>query len=160
MRAEVENNVENHKPIWEIKGMTCLIGFVRPHTTGISRWIGCSTCHTRNGILTRTQYSLKSKFLMRIYHILCIPLFLVIKSTITSEHKVKSSLSIAACNNQELTPSTTYTDYCITQVLHHRKIDCLPRSASLSSLCGPSSAKGLLISGSLLECLRGCWVQP
>ena len=45
-------------------------------------------------------------------------LFLVLNSTITYEHQVKSSLSISPCHDQELTPSTAYTEYSIYQVQH------------------------------------------
>jgi len=38
---------------------------------------------------------------------------LVLNSTIVVEHKVKSSLPISPCHDQELTPSTAYTVYCI-----------------------------------------------
>jgi len=66
-----------------------------------------------------------------------ISLFLVLNSSITSEHEVNSSLSISPCNDHELTPSTAYPEHCIWhQALHHPKIDCLPLPASLSSLGG------------------------
>jgi len=42
-----------------------------------------------------------------------ISLFLVLNSTITYEHEVKSALSISPCHNHELTPSTAYTKYSI-----------------------------------------------
>jgi len=82
-----------------------------------------------------------------------IPLLLVLKSNITQVHKVKLSLSLSRCHDQELTlstayteysihweqhtPSTAYTQYCIHRVLTHPKIDCLPLPASLSSLGRP-----------------------
>jgi len=85
-------------------------------------------------------------------------LFLVLNSTITLEHKVKSSFSISPYDNQELTlstatpckaytkysihwvqhtPSTAYTVYCIHCEMRHPKIDCLPLPDSLSSLGRP-----------------------
>jgi len=66
-----------------------------------------------------------------------VSLILVLNSTITKEHEVQSSLTISLCNDQELIPSTAYTEYCIHRVLHHPKIDCLPLPASLSSLSRP-----------------------
>jgi hypothetical protein len=42
-----------------------------------------------------------------------ISVFLVLNSTITYEHEVKSALSISPCHNHELTPSTAYTKYSI-----------------------------------------------
>jgi len=47
-----------------------------------------------------------------------VPLFLVHNSTIITEHKVKSSLSISPCHDHELTPSTAYTEYSIHRVQH------------------------------------------
>ena len=55
-----------------------------------------------------------------------ISLFLVHNSTIIAEHKVKSSLSISPCHDQELTPSTGYTAYSIHRVQHPLKMVCLP----------------------------------
>jgi len=42
-----------------------------------------------------------------------ISLFLVLNSTITKEHEVKSSLSISQCHDHDLTPSTAYIKYSI-----------------------------------------------
>jgi len=42
-----------------------------------------------------------------------ISLFLMLNSTITKEHEVKSSLYISPSHNDELTPSTAYTEYSI-----------------------------------------------
>jgi len=47
-----------------------------------------------------------------------ISLVLVHNSTIIAEHKVRSLLSISACHDHELTPSTTYTKYNIHRVQH------------------------------------------
>jgi len=38
-------------------------------------------------------------------------LFLILNSTIITEHKVMSSLDITQCHDHELTPSTAYTEY-------------------------------------------------
>jgi len=59
-----------------------------------------------------------------------ISLIPVLNSTITYEHKVKSSLSLSPCHNHELTPSTAYTMYSIHLVQHHPKIFSLPLPAS------------------------------
>lgn len=63
--------------------------------------------------------------------------FLVLNSSITYEHNAKSSISISACNHQELTRSTAYIEYCICYILHLPNIDCLRLPASLSSSGGP-----------------------
>jgi len=47
-----------------------------------------------------------------------ISLFLIHISTIIAQHKVKSSLSISPWHDQELTPSTAYTEYSIHRVQH------------------------------------------
>ena len=39
-------------------------------------------------------------------------LILVHNSTIITEHKVKSSISISACHDHKLMPSTAYSEYC------------------------------------------------
>jgi len=44
--------------------------------------------------------------------------FLVHNSTIIADHKVKSSLFISPCHDQEVTPSTAYTAYSIHRVQH------------------------------------------
>jgi hypothetical protein len=62
-----------------------------------------------------------------------ISLFLVHNSTIIAEHKVKSSLSISACHNHELTPSKAYPEHYIQRVRHHRKIVCLPFILTIAS---------------------------
>jgi len=51
---------------WEIRGTTCLIEFRRPRIGVITCRIKTRTCRIRDGILTRTQNSLKSQFLMMI----------------------------------------------------------------------------------------------
>jgi len=66
-----------------------------------------------------------------------ISLFLVLNSTITEKHEVKSSLSISPCHDQQLTLSPAYTEYCIHRILHHPRIYCFPLPASLSSLSRP-----------------------
>jgi len=42
-----------------------------------------------------------------------ISLFLILNSTMITEYKVKSSLSISPCRDHELTPSTACTEYSI-----------------------------------------------
>jgi hypothetical protein len=70
-----------------------------------------------------------------------ISLFLVHNSTIITEHKAKSSLSVSLCHSHELTlstaypeysihwvqytPSTAYTKYSIYRVQHPPKVVCL-----------------------------------
>ena len=103
-----------------MRGSTCLVWLGKPRISVITHRIGTLTCHIRNFKLTRTQNSLKSQSLMMISlpPSPLISIFLILNSTITSEHEVESSLSISPCNDQELTPSTAYTKYSIYQVQH------------------------------------------
>jgi hypothetical protein len=55
-----------------------------------------------------------------------ISLFLIHNSTIITEHKVKSSLSISPCHDHELAQSTASTEYSIHPVQHPPKLVCLP----------------------------------
>jgi hypothetical protein len=61
----------------------------------------------------------------------------VLNSTITYEHKVKSSLSICPCPNHELTPSASYTKYSIiprSKVSHSQPFSHLSADVVLNSL--------------------------
>jgi len=55
-----------YEQTWEIMGMTCMIGFRRPHIGVTTRLIGTGTCRIRDGKLTRTRNCLESQFLMMI----------------------------------------------------------------------------------------------
>jgi len=99
-----------YERIWDIRGMTCLIGLGRPCIGDGSRRIGTLTCHIGDGELTRTRNSLSPSFS---WWFPLISHFLVLNSTITYEHEFQSSLSISPCHNQDLTQSTAYTKYSI-----------------------------------------------
>jgi hypothetical protein len=47
-------------------------------------------------------------------------------STIIAEHKVRSTLSIAAGDDHELTPSSVYTEFSIHRVYHPTRIVWFP----------------------------------
>ena len=66
--------------MWEIWGMTCLIGLGRPCISVNIHQFGTRTCHIGDGKLTRTHNSLKSQFLRMICPI---SLLLVFNSTFT-----------------------------------------------------------------------------
>jgi len=133
-----------YKRIWEIRGMTCPIGFRRPCIAFLTCRIGSRTCHIGNGKLTHTQNSHKSQFLIMIspmssylslsrpqlYHHLrtwcsVIPLYLSMPWS-----RVNTKYSI---HQVQHTPSTAYTEYYIHRVLHHPKINSLLLPVSLSS---------------------------
>jgi len=96
----------SYKRPWEIRSTTYLIGFRRPLIGVITPRIRTRTCRIGDGSLTRTWNSLSPSFSWWFPPSPLISLFLVLNSTITSEYKVKSSLSISPCNNHELTQST------------------------------------------------------
>jgi len=102
-----------YERLWEIRSMTCLIGFRRACIGVITCRIGTRTCCIRDCQFTRTRNSLSPSFSWWFPPSPLISPFLVLNSTITSEHKVKLSLSISPCHNHELTPSTAYTKYSI-----------------------------------------------
>jgi len=60
---------ERYKQIWDVRGMTCLIGFGRPHIGVITHQIGNPAFHIREGKLTSTRNFVKSQFLISIWHI-------------------------------------------------------------------------------------------
>jgi len=78
--------------------------------------------------------------------------------TIIAEYKLMPSLSISPCHDLELTPST-----CIHRVQHtlstaYTKYS-IPKNVCLPFiLMSTTSAKCILVTGSLQECLRGCGV--
>jgi hypothetical protein len=123
-------------PDWNRKTSYCC--YYTPHPNSYLLYGGW-------GIDSHTKFS-KSKLLIAICSI---SLLLVFNSTITSEHEVKSSLSISPCHwwsivntrysihQVQHTWSTAHSYYCIHHVLHHPKIDCLPLSSSPSALSGP-----------------------
>jgi len=59
-----------YEQIWEIRGMTCLIGLGRPRIDLITHRIGISTCRIGDGTSTHTRNSLKCQFLMMISNLL------------------------------------------------------------------------------------------
>jgi len=66
MRDGDENNVEDYEHIWELRGMTCMIGLRRRHIGVITCRIGTHTCCIRDGQLIRTRNSHQSQLLMMI----------------------------------------------------------------------------------------------
>jgi len=66
MGDEDENDMEDYERIWEIRGMTCLIGLGWSLLIVITHLIGTRICCIRDHQLTRTRNSRKSQFLMMI----------------------------------------------------------------------------------------------
>jgi len=111
MRGDGGNHHEK-RGLWRI---SCASQFTIPDTAGESPDPACNYTDTRSSqpnqarctpgfsypLVSSTSFSSSSP----------ISLFLVHNSTIIAEHKVKLSLSISACHDHELTPSTAYTEY-------------------------------------------------
>jgi len=118
MRGYGGNNYEK----LELKRIPCASEFTIPDMAGMSPDPVCIYTNTRTSqpnqvcltpdfwyrLISSTSFSSSSP----------ICLFLVHNSTIITEHKVKSSLSISLCHDHELTLSTAYTKYSIHQVQH------------------------------------------
>ena len=145
-----------------------MIGLGTPRICVTTCQISTCNCCIADGILTPTQNSLKSQFLMMIspissYPSLCCPqhyhhlktrslviaLYLSISwsSVITeySIHQVQHTASTAytkySIHQVQHTPSTAYTEYCIHHLLHHPKIHWLLHPTSLWSRCRPHCAQ-------------------
>jgi len=118
-----------YEGIWEIKGMTCLIGFGRPRIGVSTRGIGTRTCCIGDGKLTRTRHSLKSQFLMMIspipslislscpqlYHHLRTQSSVIALYLSMAWSRVNTEYSI---NRVQHTPSTAYIEHSIHWVLY------------------------------------------
>jgi len=72
-----------YERLWEIRGMSCLIGFRRPRVGVVTRQIGTRICHIGNDQLTRTWNFLSPSFSWWFPPSPLISLFLVLNSTIT-----------------------------------------------------------------------------
>ena len=98
--------------------MICLIRFTSTPISGINHPVVTRICHIGHGKSPCPWTPLKSLFLRWFTPCQPFSLFLVLNSTITYEHLVKSSHSTSPCHNQKLTLSTVYTKYSIHRVQH------------------------------------------
>jgi len=107
----------NHHEKLGLKRISCASQFTIPDTAGSNPDPACNNTDTRSSQpnqASRTpdfSYPLVSSTLFSSSS--PISLFLIHISTIITEHKVKSSLSISPWHDHELTPSTAYTEYSI-----------------------------------------------
>jgi len=88
-----------YERIWGIRGKTCLNGFGRPRIGVITHRIGIRTCPPVDSTSSHTRNSLSPSFSWWFPPSPLISLILIFNSTLTSEHKVKSSLAISACHD-------------------------------------------------------------
>jgi len=135
--GDVRGDGTKHHEKLGLGRISCASQFTIPDTAGPSPDPACNITDTRSSqpnqasctpdfsypLVSSTSFSSSSP----------IPLFLIHISTIIAEHKVRSSLSISAWNDHELTPSTAYTEYSIHRVQHPSKIVCHPFILIISS---------------------------
>jgi hypothetical protein len=124
MGIRVENDLEDYKWIWDIRGTTCLIELGRLHIGVITCLIGTHTCLIEDGTLTCIQYSVKFQFLMMTSSIpshLCLPCRQLYHHLRIKHYVITLYLSMPNLgDNIEYSIgqildilSTTYTMYCI-----------------------------------------------
>jgi len=121
----------NHDEKQELKKISCASQFTIPSMAGISLDPAGHYTGTRSSKPNYSSHTTDFSYLVvssiAFSSSSPITLFLVHNSTIIAEHKVDSSLSISACHDPELTPSTAlhqvqhtpsaaYTEYSIHRV--------------------------------------------
>jgi len=118
----------NHYEQLGLKRILCASQFTIPDTVGTSPDPACNYTNPRSSQPNQAShthdFSYPLVFSTSFSSSSPISVFLVYNSTILTEHKVKSSLSISLCHDHELTlsksihrvqhtPSTAYTEYSI-----------------------------------------------
>ena len=127
---------ENHHEKLGLERISCAGQFAIPDMADTSPDPACNYSDSRTSqsnhadrtpdssypLISTTSFSSSSRISLCHVH----------KSTIIAEQNVKSSLSISPCHDDELTPSTEYTErtaytnYIISEVQHSPKIVRLP----------------------------------
>jgi len=121
-KREMRGYGGNHHEKLGLKRILYESQFTIPDTAGTSPDSACIHTDTRSSrpnqasrtpnysypLVSSTSFSSSSP----------ISLFLVHNSTIITEHRVRSSLSISPCHDRELAPSIAYTEYSIQRVQH------------------------------------------
>jgi len=147
-KQEMRAHGTNHHDKLGFDWISCASWFTIPDIAGTSPNPACNHTNTMSSWPNKgsptTDFSCLHVFSTSFSSSLSISLFVVHNSTIITEHKVKSSLSISPCRDDELTPSTSihrvqhtpstaYTKYSIHQVQHPPKIVCLPSILMMTS---------------------------
>jgi len=112
---EMRRGGGNHDEKPGLARISCPSQFPIPDTVGMSSDPACNCTDRRssqpNQASCTADSSYLSVFITSFSLSSTISLCLVHNSTIIAEHQVKSSLSNSPCHDQELTPSTAYTEY-------------------------------------------------
>jgi len=119
---EIWGDGRNHHEKLGLKRISSVSQFTIPGRAGTSSDPACNYTNTRspqpNQVCHNPDFSYPLVSSATFSSSSPISLFLIHNSTIITEHKVKSSLSICPCHDHELTLSTAYTEYSIHRVLH------------------------------------------
>ena len=140
-KREIRGNVGNHHGKQGLDRMSCASRLTIANTADTSPDLAGNNTQTRSckpnqvsrtrdfsgRLVSSTSFSFSSPM----------SLFVIHKSTIASEHKLNSSLSITPGHHHKLTLSAAYTDHSIPRLLNHPNIDCLPLPGSIPSLGRP-----------------------
>ena len=131
-KREMRGDGTNHHEKLGLKRISCASQFTILNTAGTSPDPMCTYTDTRSSQpdeASRTHdFSYPLVFTISFSSLSPISVFLVHSSTIITEHKVKSSLSISPCHDHELTLSTS-----IHRVQHPPKIVCLSFILTITS---------------------------
>jgi len=125
---EMRGDRGKHHEKLGLKRISCASQLTIPDTAGTSPNPSCNYTDTRSS--QPNQASRTPDFSYPLVSSTSFPssspisLFLVHNPNIITEHKVKLSLSISACHDHELTPSTAYTEYSIHRVQHAPSTAC------------------------------------
>jgi len=116
-KREMRGYGGNHDEKLRPKRISCASQFTIPDKAGTSPDPVCNYSDMMSSQPNQASRTPDFAYPLVILHIVLIfiPIshFLVHNSTTIAEHKVKSSISISPCHDQELTPSTAYTEYSI-----------------------------------------------
>ena len=134
-KREMRGDGGNHHEKLGLKRISGGSQFTIPDTAGTSPDPACNCTETRSSqpnqasctpdfsypLVSSTSFSSSAP----------ISIILIHNSTIITEHKVKSSLSISPCHHHELTPCTAYTEYSIHREYSINRVQHPPKIVSL-----------------------------
>jgi len=121
-KREMRRDGGNHHGNLGLERISCASQYTIPGKAGTCPELTCNitdtTCSQSNQATCTCDFSYPLVSSALSLSSSPISLFLVHNSTIITEHKVQSLLSISLCHNHEVTPSTAYTENSIQWVQH------------------------------------------
>ena len=119
-KREMRGDGGNHPEKLGLKRVSHVSQFTIPDTAGMSPDPACNSTDTLSSSPNQASHSPHYSYLLVSSRSFSssspISLILIHHSIILAEHKVKTSLAISLCHDDELTPSTAYTEYSIHRV--------------------------------------------